>query len=167
GRGGSGADRVPQDHAGAGPEGGHRLAGREVPRTERVSPRALRPLLAPRSIAIVGASESPDSWAPEIYASLKHLGYDGELIPINPKYDEVWGLPCLPSASALPKGVDLVVVVVPARVAVRSVDEAGAAGVRSAMVVSSGFAEAGEEGRALQDELTAVARRHKLPILGP
>ncbi|MDP9243436.1 MAG: acetate--CoA ligase family protein [Actinomycetota bacterium] len=132
-----------------------------------MNPRALRPLLAPRSIAIVGASESPDSWAPEIYSSLQHLGYDGELIPINPKYDEVWGRPCLPSASALPKGVDLAVVVVPARVAVRSVDEAGAAGVRSAMVVSSGFAEAGEEGRALQDELTAVARKHRLPVLGP
>jgi acyl-CoA synthetase (NDP forming) len=132
-----------------------------------VNPRALRPLLAPRSIAIIGASESPDSWAPEIYSSLRHLGYDGELIPINPKYEEVWGRPCLPSATALPKGVDLAVVVVPARVAVRSVDEAGAAGVRSAMVVSSGFAEAGEKGRALQDELTAVARRHRLPVLGP
>ncbi len=132
-----------------------------------MNPRALRPLLAPRSIAIVGASESPDSWAPEIYSSLQHLGYEGDLIPINPKYDEVWGRRCLPSASALPKGVDLVVVVVPARVAVRSVDEAGAAGARSVMVVSSGFAEAGDEGRALQDELVSVARRHKLPVLGP
>jgi acyl-CoA synthetase (NDP forming) len=141
-----------------------------------VSPRAQKkrfpvsafgPMLAPRSIAIVGASESPDSWAPEIYRSLQHLGYGGELYPVNPKYEEVWGRPCLPSASALPKGVDLVVVVVPARVAVRSVDESGAAGVRSAMVVSSGFAEAGEEGRALQEELVAVAAKHKLPVLGP
>ena len=57
----------------------------------------LRPLLAPRSIAIVGASESPDSWAPEIERSLRHLGYDGSLYPINPKYDTVWGLPCLSS----------------------------------------------------------------------
>ena len=57
----------------------------------------LGPLLAPRSIAIVGASESPDSWAPEIERSLRHLGYDGDLYPINPKYDEVWGRPCLKS----------------------------------------------------------------------
>ena len=48
----------------------------------------LRPLLAPRSIAIVGASESPDSWAPEIERSLRRVGYEGELYPINPKYDE-------------------------------------------------------------------------------
>jgi acetate---CoA ligase (ADP-forming) len=134
---------------------------------KRFPASAFTPLLAPRSIAIVGASESPDSWAPEIYRSLQHLGYGGDLYPVNPKYEEVWGRPCLPSADALSNGVDLVVVVVPARVAVRSVDEAGAAGARSAMVVSSGFAEAGEEGRALQEELVAVAAKHKLPVLGP
>jgi acyl-CoA synthetase (NDP forming) len=128
---------------------------------------ALRPLLAPRSIAVVGASESPDSWAPEIHRSLQHVGYTGELYPINPKYDEVWGRPCLSSVSELPRGVDLVVFVVPARVVVRTIDECGAAGVRGIMVVSSGFAEAGEEGRALQDELVAGAARTGIPILGP
>jgi acyl-CoA synthetase (NDP forming) len=127
----------------------------------------LRPLLAPGSIAVVGASESPDSWAPEIFRSLQHLGYRGELYPVNPKYDEVWGRPCLSSALELPRGVDLAVVVVPARVAVRAIDDCGRAGVRSAMVVSSGFAEAGPEGIELQEELRAAALRHKLPVLGP
>jgi len=127
----------------------------------------LRPLLAPRSIAIVGASESPDSWAPEIERSLRHLGYDGALYPINPKYDDVWGRPCLSSIAALPERVDLVVFVVPARVVVRMIDDCGARGVRGIMVVSSGFAEAGEEGRALQSELRSAALRNKIPVLGP
>ena len=127
----------------------------------------LQPLLAPRSIAIVGASESPDSWAPEIERSLRHLGYDGELYPINPKYDEVWGRPCLHSIADMPKGIDLVVFVVPARVVVRMIDDCGARGVRGVMVVSSGFAEAGEEGAALQEQLREAALRHRLPILGP
>jgi acyl-CoA synthetase (NDP forming) len=127
----------------------------------------LEPLLAARSIAIVGASESPDSWAPEIYRSLQHVGFGGELYPVNPKYDEVWGRRCYPSAGALPKGVDLLVCVVPAKVAVRAVDEGGAAGVRSAMVVSSGFAEAGDEGRELQHRLQEVAAEHRIPVLGP
>ena len=127
----------------------------------------LGPLLAPRSIAIVGASESPDSWAPEIERSLRHVGFEGELFPVNPKYAEVWGRPCRASVGGLPRGVDLAVIVVPARVAVRMVDECGAAGVRSVMVVSSGFAEAGEVGRALQEELRATAMRHRLPVLGP
>ena len=127
----------------------------------------LRPLLAPRSIAVVGASESPDSWAPEIFRSLQHLGYRGELYPVNPKYDEVWGRPCRSSVLELPKGVDLAVIVVPASVAVRAVEESGRAGVRSAMVVSSGFAEAGPQGMKLQQELRAIARRGRMPVLGP
>jgi acetate---CoA ligase (ADP-forming) len=132
-----------------------------------VNPAKLQPLLAPRSIAVIGASESPDSWAPEIHRSLEHLGFDGEIYPINPKYDEVWGRPCLSSPLELPKGVDLAVVVVPARIAVRMVDECGAAGVRGVMVVSSGFAEAGEEGRELQARLRETALAHRLPVLGP
>jgi acyl-CoA synthetase (NDP forming) len=128
----------------------------------------LRPLLAPRSIAIVGASESPDSWAPEIFRSLQHLGYPGDLYPVNPKYDEVWGRACLSSVRELPKaGVDLAVIVIPASVAVRAVEESGRAGVRAAMVVSSGFAEAGPEGMKLQEQLRPIARRHRMPILGP
>ena len=127
----------------------------------------LGPLLAPRSIAIVGASESPDSWAPEIERSLRHVGFDGELYPVNPKYSEVWGRRCRSSVRELPRGVDLAVIVVPARVAVRMVDDCGTAGVRSVMVVSSGFAEAGDEGRALQAELRETALRHRLPVFGP
>jgi acyl-CoA synthetase (NDP forming) len=127
----------------------------------------LRPLLAPRSIAIVGASESPDSWAPEIERSLRHVGYDGQLYPINPKYDTVWGRRCLSSIGELPRGVDLVVFVVPARVVVRMIDECSERGARGIMVVSSGFAEAGDEGRALQAALREAALRTRIPVLGP
>jgi len=125
-------------------------------------------LLAPRSIAIVGASESPDSWAPEIHRSLLHLGFEGELYPINPKYAEVWGRPCLDGIDELPpEGVDLLVFVIPARAVVRMIDDCARARVRSIMVVSSGFAEAGEAGKALQDELRLAALRHRIPVLGP
>ena len=127
----------------------------------------LRPLLAPRSIAIVGASESPDSWAPEIERSLRHVGFEGDLYPVNPKYDRVWGRPCSASVRALPSGIDLVVFVVPARVVVGMIDDCAARDVRGIMVVSSGFAEAGEEGRALQEELRAAALAHRIPVLGP
>jgi acyl-CoA synthetase (NDP forming) len=129
--------------------------------------RDLTPLLAPRSIAVVGASESPDSWAPEIERSLRHLGYDGELYPVNPKYDMVWGRRCRARVTDLPHGVDLVVFVVPARVVVRMIDDCGAVGARGIMVISSGFAEAGEEGRALQDLLREAAARTGIPLLGP
>ncbi len=129
--------------------------------------RDIQPIVAPRSIAVVGASESPDSWAPEIERSLRHIGFTGDLYPINPKYDQVWGRPCLKSILELPRGVDLVVFVVPARVVVRMIDDCGTAGVRGVMVVSSGFAEAGEEGRALQAQLVTASERAGVPVLGP
>jgi acyl-CoA synthetase (NDP forming) len=131
-------------------------------------PRDLTPLLAPRSIAVVGGSESPDSWAPEIERSLRHLGFEGELYPINPKYTEVWGRPCVGSIGELPSGgVDLLIFVIPARFVPGMIEDCAAAGVRSVMVVSSGFAEAGDEGRALQDDLAAAAARTGIPVLGP
>mgnify|MGYP003346032717 CR=1 FL=1 len=74
--------------------------------------QGLDALLRPKSIAIVGASESPDSWAPEIERSLRHVGFRGDLFPVNPKYDAVWGRPCVASVADLPLGVDLAVVVV-------------------------------------------------------
>ena len=129
--------------------------------------RDIQAIVAPRSIAVVGASESPDSWAPEIERSLRHVGFTGELYPINPKYDEVWGRPCLKSILDLPRGVDLVVFVVPARVVVRMIDDCGSVGVRGIMVVSSGFAEAGEGGKALQTDLIEASVRTGVPVLGP
>ncbi|HEX6208046.1 MAG TPA: acetate--CoA ligase family protein [Actinomycetota bacterium] len=131
------------------------------------SARALRPLLAPRSIAIVGASEAEGSWAPEFYENLRAAGFEGPIFPVNPKYREVWGFRCVPTAADLPEGVDLAVIVVPARHAVSAAEDAARAGVRSAMVVSSGFAEAGGEGAAMQEALAAAARRAGMPVVGP
>jgi acyl-CoA synthetase (NDP forming) len=132
-----------------------------------IAPSRIHRILAARSIAVVGASESTDSWAPEIHRSLEHVGFTGDLYPVNPKYDEIWGRRCLGSPRELPRGVDLAVLVVPARIAVGMIDDLAAAGVRGAMVVSSGFAEAGEEGRALQASLRERAMAHGLPVLGP
>jgi acyl-CoA synthetase (NDP forming) len=132
-----------------------------------IAPSRIQRIVAARSIAVVGASESEDSWAPEIHRSLRHVGFTGDLYPINPKYDEVWGLRCLGSPAELPPGVDLAVLVVPAPTAVRMIDDVSSAGVRGAMVVSSGFAEAGEEGRELQRALREKALARGLPVLGP
>ena len=79
----------------------------------------------------------------------------------------MWGRPCLHSIGDLPTGVDLVVFVVPARVVVRMIDDCGARGVKGIMVVSSGFAEAGPDGVALQEELREAALRTGIPVLGP
>ena len=133
----------------------------------RVRARGVSAILSPRSIAVVGASESPDSWAPEIERSLRHIGYTGDLYPVNPKYERVWDRPCLKSVRDLPPGVDLVVFVVPARLVVEMIDDCGAVGVKGIMVVSSGFAEAGPQGVVLQERLRQASERTGIPVLGP
>jgi acetyltransferase len=89
------------------------------------------------------------------------------LYPVNPKHGKVFGQRCYPSLSGLPQPPELAVVVTPARTVPGIIDEAGAAGIRAAVVLSSGFAEAGAAGSALQQEMLNSARRHGVRILGP
>ena len=127
----------------------------------------LQALLAPRSIAIIGASEDQDSWAPAFFRTLREFGFTGPIVPVNPRHRVVWGERCLPSAAALDKTIDLAIIAVPAPAVVRAFGEAAEAGVRSAMIISSGFAESGPAGAQLQGELAETARRYRIPLLGP
>jgi acetate---CoA ligase (ADP-forming) len=127
----------------------------------------LQALIAPRSIAIVGASEKQDSWAPAFFRTLREFGFAGPIVPVNPKYRTVWGERCLPALSPLGEAIDLAIILVPAAAAPRVLDEAAQAGIRSAMVVASGFAESGPAGTELQLQLAKTARRYRIPVLGP
>jgi acetyltransferase len=95
------------------------------------------------------------------------LGFSGEIFPINPKYREVLGHTCYPELGAVPKPIDCVVFAIPAR-NVNTVLRSGVKlGVRSAVILSSGFAEAGPEGKERQAELELFSREHDLRICGP
>ena len=130
-------------------------------------PTAIQALIRPRSIAIVGASAdlSKINGRP-----LKHLldkGYAGRILPVNPKYAEIAGLPCVPTIEALSEPADLAIVAVPAAEVLASIDALGRRGVRSAVVFSSGFGETGPEGLAMEQAVAACARRHGLVLCGP
>jgi acetate---CoA ligase (ADP-forming) len=127
----------------------------------------LRPLISPRSIAIVGASEEPDSWAPTLFGTLREFGFTGPVVPVNPKHSTVWGMRCLPSLAGVSPTPDLAILTVPARMAATALDDVGRAGGRAAMVIASGFAETGAEGAALQDELVRIAGEYGIALLGP
>lgn len=124
----------------------------------------VRPLLAPRSIAVIGASASPGKAGNAMVRSL--LGFPGPLHLVNPSGGSIEGRPVATSARALGEPVDLAVVVVPAPLVPTALDDCGAAGIRAAVVCAGGFAEAAG-GQGLQDELVAVARRHGMRLLGP
>ncbi|OFZ89849.1 MAG: GNAT family N-acetyltransferase [Betaproteobacteria bacterium RBG_16_66_20] len=127
----------------------------------------LSPLLAPRSVALVGATEREGSLGRIVWDNLAAGGLSGELTAVNPKHQTLFGRRCYARLGDLPQAPELVVIVTPARTVPAILEDAGAAGVRGAVVLTSGFGETGEAGRALQAEAAAVARKHKLRMVGP
>ncbi|HUJ64197.1 MAG TPA: CoA-binding protein [Acidimicrobiales bacterium] len=127
----------------------------------------LGPLLAPESIAIIGASSDPARLGGRPLQILLQHGYGGSIYPINPGHDTVGGLPAYPSISAAPGPVDVAAVIVPASLVVETLRECAAAGVRSAVVFSSGFAEQGEEGRFAEQQIAEIARSSGMRVVGP
>lgn len=123
-------------------------------------------LYAPRSIAVVGASDRPGALGTQVFANLLR-DYPGALYAVNPRRDQVAGIPVYPDLTGLPETVDLLVLMVPAEQAVEAVEAGFARGHRSALVITSGFREAGPAGAALQDRLTAAADRYGAPVVGP
>jgi acetyltransferase len=127
----------------------------------------LRGALAPRSIAVVGATERADALGTHVFANIADSGFKGTVYPVNPKHAQVRGLKCYPSLAALPTAPELAVIVTPARTVPRLIDDAGARGIRSVLVLSAGFAEVGPEGKRLQELSLARARALGIRLFGP
>jgi acetyltransferase len=118
-------------------------------------------------VALVGATERPGALGNIVWLNLAAGGLRGGLFPVNPKHARVHGQRAYPSLERLPARPDLAVIATPGRTVPGIIDQAGALGIKAAIVLSSGFAEAGPAGAALQDEMLATARRHGVRILGP
>jgi acyl-CoA synthetase (NDP forming) len=132
-----------------------------------VNTNRLNTLINPRAIAIVGASDRPSSWTKVIYSNLKAFGYPGQIYPINPGRSTVWDQPAFPSLNDMSVDIDLAIIAIPAAAAVEAVEACGEANIPAAMVVSSGFRDAGPEGAQLQKKLTAAAEAGDVVVLGP
>ncbi len=124
-------------------------------------------LLAPRAIAVVGASPDCDRHPGRTVANLLRTGYRGRIVPVNPRYDEVMGLLCVPSVHELPDGVDTAYVLVRSALVAETVAACAAAGVAHVVVCTSGFAEEGDDGEAAQAELGRIAAATGVRVVGP
>lgn len=123
-------------------------------------------LFEPESIAVVGASRTTGKLGND--AMRNASGYDGPVYPVNPSGEgELFGQQFYESVGAIPGEVDLALLCVPPHVVPDVLEECGAAGVGAAVVYSGGFAEAGEEGVALQDAIVEIAAKHEITLLGP
>jgi len=127
----------------------------------------LDPLFRPRSVAVIGASSNPDKMGHQIFRNLVDAGFAGEILPVNPKGETILGIPSVRSPSDLPEGLDLAVVIIPARHVPGTILELGARKVRAAIVITGGFAESGEEGASLQEEMVKHASRCGIRLVGP
>jgi acyl-CoA synthetase (NDP forming) len=120
----------------------------------------------PRSVAVVGASASPEKLGFMCVGNLLDTGFGGKIYPVNPAISELFGLKVYPSLAAIPGEVDLAMVVIPAELALSAVEECVAKGVRGAILVSGGFGEVGT-GTELQAKLKDIADKGGIKIIGP
>lgn len=129
--------------------------------------QSLDAIFKPRSIAVIGASNTPGKWGHRLVERPLKTGYPGTIYPINPTQDEVLGLKAYPSLAAVPGEVDLAVVTTPTATVPALLQECIAKGIKGAVVITAGFAETGQEGRRLEDDMLAVARRGGIRLVGP
>ena len=138
-----------------------RTAAREL-----ITPGRLRDFFAPRSIALVGASET-SGWARFIVAASSAVGYTGPLLPVHPRHQVIFGRPAVRTLRDLDEPADLAFILVPTEAVSTVIEDAAAAGVRNAVVLASGYREAGAGGVALEDSLVTSAASHGIVLLGP
>ena len=136
-----------------------------VPQGPASRPALPEQLLTIRSIAVVGASQDPNKVGYAICRNL--LSFPGKLYPVNPKSAEILGRQAFPSLASIPDTVDVAVVAIPAKGVPQVVQEAGGKKIPLVIVISSGFREAGEAGRAIEEEVLAIADRYGIRIMGP
>ena len=121
----------------------------------------------PRGVAVIGASRERGTIGGEIFHNLLAHGFTGAVYPVNPKADVVQSVRAYASIADVPGAVDLAIVVVPAAHVTDVIDACGRKGVRAAVVISAGFKEIGAEGRAREQALLEVVRRHRMRLVGP
>jgi acyl-CoA synthetase (NDP forming) len=139
--------------------------GRPVP--PPTDPLDIRNLFYPRSIAFIGASATLGKWGNMLVAHTINGGYPGEIFLVNSKGGTIAGRQVYQSIEDVPRSVDLAVVTIPAEHVLELLPRLKAKGIRYVLLITSGFAETGTEGRRLQEELVALAHQEGLIILGP
>lgn len=129
--------------------------------------RALDCLFAPRSIAVLGASHTPGKLGHAVLGLIQKNGFEGRLLPVNPRGGEILGLACARSLAEVSGRIDVALVVVPAEHSLEAFQECATAGVQAVVAITSGFAESGEAGHANEQALRALLIDAPYRMIGP
>ena len=123
--------------------------------------------IRPRSIAVIGATDRPDTWGNWITRKLLSEEFPGRVYPINPRAHTILGCPAYPRVAAVPAPVDLAIIAIPAQGVFEAMRDCVTKQVPAALIISAGFSEAHSDGRAREQEIVAYARAHGLRLVGP
>ncbi len=127
----------------------------------------LKTLLNPCSVAVIGASEDQTKFGGRLYKTLLQHRYEGQVYPINPSRDTLFGLKTYPSIDATPQAPDMVVMALPRDKVKDEIAACAARGAKAGIIITSKFSDAGPEGLALEREVVAAAARHGMRLIGP
>ncbi len=127
----------------------------------------MRYFMEPTGVAIIGASQDFKTINGKILKYLLKHKYQGQIYPVNPKYQQIEGLTCYSSVGAIPEQVDLALIAVAAARVPGILRDCGAKGIKRAVIFSSGFAETGPEGREIQAEINQLAHEYQMRLIGP
>ncbi|MEP1075957.1 bifunctional acetate--CoA ligase family protein/GNAT family N-acetyltransferase [Leptolyngbya sp. PL-A3] len=133
----------------------------------RVEYRPLDAIFAPKAIAVIGASERPNSVGRTLLWNLVSTSFGGTVYPVNPKRNSVLGIRAYPNIAAIPEQVDLAVIATPAPTVPSVIQECGEAGVKGTIIISAGFKETGAAGIELERQVMEQIRRYKMRLIGP
>lgn len=128
---------------------------------------SLRHLLAPSSVAVIGAGNDPASVGHQVLQHILDGGFTGQIHAVNPHHDWVLGVRCVPGPASLPPGIDLAVIAVPAERVPDVVRGCGQRSVRALLVLTAGFDEMGDRGMGRQAEVVGLAWRYGMRLVGP
>jgi acetyltransferase len=130
-------------------------------------PHPLDSFFSPGSIALIGASRDQEKIPGRLLSMLRKNGFQGKIYPVNPNYGDIDGLKCFSSIADVGQPIDLAIVIIPARAVLGALAQCAAAGVKNAVIISSGFAEEGGDSATMQDAIAALAKRTGMRISGP
>ncbi|WP_344651666.1 GNAT family N-acetyltransferase [Cryptosporangium japonicum] len=136
-------------------------------RERRTEARSIRRLMNPSAVAVVGVSRTPDGMGRAVFENIREAGFAGALHPVNPSAAEIDGVPAYASVRDIPGQVDLAVIAVPAAHVQAVVEDCAAKQVAGLVILTSGFAETGEDGARAQARLVEMARINGMRVIGP
>ncbi|MCX6784276.1 MAG: acetate--CoA ligase family protein [candidate division WWE3 bacterium] len=127
----------------------------------------LTALFCPKSVAIIGASETPEKVGAIVLKNIIDSGFKGQIYPINPKLQKIGNLPCFADIKTLPEVPELAIIAIPTLLALEVMVQIGEAGIKNVVIYTAGFKEVGDEGAKLEKQLLEIAQKYQLNVLGP